>query len=470
MKPRVFSLRARLTAIILLPLMIVAALVGAWQLTNARQTATGVFDRSLLSAALAVAGDVVTSGGDALSPRTRDILNDTSGGQVFYHVYAPDGVIVAGYATPPAGIPNTPVNVSSPTFFEAVYFGRPVHGVRLENTTQIDGFTGIFTTTVWQDRSVREAFVQDLVTRSIIAISGLMAALALIVWFGVRIGLRPLIDLETAIARRSSDDLSPIQRAVPKEVEDVVGTLNRLFGQVSRSMTAQADFISNAAHQLRNPIAGVLSLAEAVRAAPTFSEAQTRSDDLLEAARETAQLSQKLLLLERTKNISPASSMETFDLSDALSDWVADCKAKMPSSVILAQDIPTNLGPYFGDFVMLREAVTNLIDNAVKHGGANLNRVTVSAARSSDFVQISVQDNGIGVASENLEIIRERFRQVSAGPGTGLGVSIVDVIARAHGGTLDLCSMPQGLQATIRLGLNMPSEKSDSQVSASSTF
>ncbi|MEM9639626.1 MAG: sensor histidine kinase N-terminal domain-containing protein, partial [Pseudomonadota bacterium] len=146
MKARVFSLRARLTAIILLPLLIVAALVGVWQLTNARQTAADVFDRSLLSAALAVAGDVTISGGDALSPRTRDILNDTSGGQVFYHVYAPDGVIVAGYATPPVGIPKTPDNVSSPTFFEAIYLGRSVHGVQLENSTQIDGFSGIFTT------------------------------------------------------------------------------------------------------------------------------------------------------------------------------------------------------------------------------------------------------------------------------------------------------------------------------------
>ena len=115
---------------------------------------------------LAVANDVTISGGDALSLRTRDILADTSGGQVFYHVYAPDGVIVAGYATPPVGIPATPVEAASPRYFEAIYQGSDVHGVRLQTSAQIDGFSGIFTTTVWQESSVRDAFVRDLVSRS----------------------------------------------------------------------------------------------------------------------------------------------------------------------------------------------------------------------------------------------------------------------------------------------------------------
>ena len=190
----VWSLRGRLTAIILCPLLVVAAVVGVWQLSNARQTATDVFDKSLLAAALAVANDVAISGGDALSTRTRDILSDTSGGQVFYHVYAPDGVIVAGYATPPVGIPKPSDEATAPNYFETSYLGRPVHGVRLQTLTQIEGFSGIFTTTVWQEASVRNSFVRDLLLRSLIAISGLIAAVALIVWFGVRIGLRPLTD------------------------------------------------------------------------------------------------------------------------------------------------------------------------------------------------------------------------------------------------------------------------------------
>ncbi len=273
---RTLSLRLRLTAIILVPLVTLASLAGLWQLGNARATAADVFNRSLLSAALAVANDVAISGGDALSPDTRDILDSTSGGPVFYHVYAPDGVIVAGYATPPVGIPRPVSEIARPTYFDAIYFGRDVSGVRLQTRTEIEGFAGIFTTTVWQDRSVRSAFVQDLVLRSFIVIAGLITTLGLIVWFGIRLGLRPLTDLEEAIEARSGDELSPIRRAVPLEVEGIVATLNRLFAQVSKSMTAQSEFIANAAHQLRNPIAGVLSLAEAVERAPTETAMRAR--------------------------------------------------------------------------------------------------------------------------------------------------------------------------------------------------
>ncbi|MEM9763308.1 MAG: sensor histidine kinase N-terminal domain-containing protein, partial [Pseudomonadota bacterium] len=299
------SLRMRLTLIILCPLLLISLIIGLWQLDTARRTAADVFDRSLLTAALAVSNDVTLSGGDALSARTREILSDTSGGLVYYHVYAPDGVIVAGYATPPVGIPPASAEATSPYFFEGRYFGRDVIGVRLQNRAQIDGFSGVFTTTVWQNATLREAFMAQLVTRSLVTICGLIGSVALVVWFGVHLGLRPLVDLQEAIARRSSDELSPIRRAVPAEVAGIVGTLNRLFGQVSRSFAAQSDFISNAAHQLRNPIAGVLSLAEAVHRAPDLAEARRRAEDLLGAARETADLTDKLLTLERAKAISP---------------------------------------------------------------------------------------------------------------------------------------------------------------------
>ncbi|MEO1551277.1 MAG: sensor histidine kinase N-terminal domain-containing protein, partial [Pseudomonadota bacterium] len=232
-----WSLRARLTLIILLPVMVVGLIAGFWQLRNAQATAEDVFNHSLLSAVLAVANDVTVSGGDALSARTRDILADTSGGPVFYHVYAPDGVIVAGYATPPVGIPSTPTALEGPIYFDAIYLGREVSGVRLQARSEIAGFAGIFTTTVWQDRAVRGAFVRALVLRTTVTICALLLALGLIVWFGVSLGLRPLLDLEEALGRRSSDELSPLRRPVPSEVAGIVARLNGLFGQVSRSMT-----------------------------------------------------------------------------------------------------------------------------------------------------------------------------------------------------------------------------------------
>lgn len=447
---RPVSLRMRLTAIILLPLLAVASVVGLWQLNNARRTAAEVFDRSLLSAALAVAHDVTISGGDALSPRTRDILSDTSGGRVFYHVYAPDGVIVAGYATPPVGIPRTDEEIPTPMYFNATYLGRTVSGVRLQGLTQVDGFAGIFTTTVWQDDAVRSAFVRDLVTRSLITITGLIASLALIVWFGVRLGLRPLIGLEHAIARRSSDELSPIRRAVPTEVNGIVQTLNRLFTQVSRSMTAQSEFISNAAHQLRNPIAGVLSLAEAVSRAPNPDEARRRSADLLAAAQETADLSQKLLLLERAKAISPSSAHHPAELAELLPDWIESYRDDTDPAPDIALEIAGNLGTARCDPTMLREAIRNLLDNALRHGGADLTRIVVRADRAAGWMTLSVSDNGCGIDRADISAAMERFRQLAPTSSSGLGLSIVEAIINGHDGSLHLSPLDPGLKVELR--------------------
>ena len=95
------SLRTRLILIILTPLMLISLGLGYLAFDDAQDRANDRFDRSLLSTALAISRDTALSGGDALSTSTRDLLRDTSGGPVFYHVYAPNGFYITGYATPP---------------------------------------------------------------------------------------------------------------------------------------------------------------------------------------------------------------------------------------------------------------------------------------------------------------------------------------------------------------------------------
>ncbi|MEL6683222.1 MAG: sensor histidine kinase, partial [Pseudomonadota bacterium] len=294
------SLRARLTIVILAPLIVIAVLFGVWAYVDAQSNAADRFDRSLLSTALAISRDTAVTGGDALSEETRDLLRDTSGGAVFYHVYAPDGVFVTGYATPPVP-PQSVAADASQTYYDAIYQGAPVRALRFSQSTSIDGLTGLFTFTVWQKIAVRDGFLQTRTRPVFLIIASLIGALAIIVWFGVARGLAPLVDLEDAIARRSASDLSPIKRRIPQEVTGIVGRFNDLVGELSRTMEAKNAFISDAAHQLRNPIAGVLSLAESVANAKSFPESKKRSEDLLEAARDAGQLANNLLTLERAQ-------------------------------------------------------------------------------------------------------------------------------------------------------------------------
>lgn len=149
----------------------------------------------------------------------------------------------------------------------------------------------------------------------LLVIALLQISVAVVVWFGVGLGLRALLDLEDAIGRRTPPELERIRRRVPVETQGMVTTLNTLLDRISRRISSKDEFISNAAHQLRNPVAGVLVLAAAVENAPNVESAKARSTEPLPAAREASQLTDQLLSFERASGVDIRQS-------GALSDFV----------------------------------------------------------------------------------------------------------------------------------------------------
>lgn len=455
------SLRLRLTGIILGPLLSIALAVGYWQVQDARDKAATIFDRSLLTVAMAISADVARSGGDALSLETRDLLTDTSGGQVYYHVYAPNGYYITGYATPPVRHAGEVQSDAPYQYYNSTYHRQEVRALRLRSVTTVGGVTGTYTVTVWQEVEMRDALMRDLAQRAFIIMAVLIGTVALVVWFGVRIGLRPLTDLEDAISQRSSDDLSPIRRPVPPEARGLVRRLNSLLGQLEASMARQANFVSNAAHQLRNPIAGVLAMAEAVRSAPTPEAARSRAEDLIQSARHAKDLANKLLALERASGAGGARAR--VDLGALLEDCLRGAMpAARTAGVRLTLDQPEEELVLHADPVMLREAVVNLIDNALRHGGPGLRQIRLSLSeapgpRGAALASIIVADDGAGLPAELHEIALSRFGQATPGEGSGLGLSIARAVARGLKGELTLSPAPEGgLQVTLRLPVQAP--------------
>lgn len=445
------SLRLRLTLIILGPLLLIATGIGLWAWTDAQTRAADRFDRSLLSTALAISRDVALTGGDALSEGTRDLLRDTSGGPVFYHVYAPDGVFVTGYATPPVPPESVTGDGPSQTYFDATYLGRPIRALRFSDRMTIDRLTGPFTFTVWQDTALRDGFVRSLTRRTSIVIASLIAALAFLVWFGVRLGLRPLSDLEDAIARRSATDLSPIRRPIPPEVSGIVGTLNRLLNELSATLQAKDDFVSNAAHQLRNPIAGVLSLAESLQTAPDDADLRARSTDIVDSARALSRLANGLLALER----ATAATEETFSVFDA-TEILLDIVPKMRSmctgrGIALTDRVEPGRIPIRADRLLLEESLLNLVSNSLIHGGPDLKKISVILRRENPDCIIEITDDGVGLHPDEFDLALSRFGQVRQGEGSGLGLSIAAAAANVFGGSLSLDPSPKGLTVRITL-------------------
>ncbi|SEW17940.1 two-component system, OmpR family, sensor histidine kinase TctE [Cognatiyoonia koreensis] len=443
------SLRGRLTLVILLPLILIATIIGAWAYFDAQKTAAERFDRSLLSTTLAISRDTAVSGGDALSEETRDLLRDTSGGAVFYHVYAPDGVFVTGYATPPVPPEQVPVDATQ-TYYDAVYQGAPVRALRFAQSTSIDGLTGLFTFTVWQNTAVRDGFVRTRTGPVFLIIASMIGALAIIVWFGVGRGLAPLIDLEDAIARRSVTDLSPIKRRIPQEVTGIVGRFNDLVDELSRALEAKNAFISDAAHQLRNPIAGVLSLAESVSNAKSLDDAHARAADLQEAARDAGQLANNLLTLDRAQ-ASPIPGTDTpFDPRDILLDISHRSAARaVEAGIALHTDLATAPVQLRGDPVMFEQAVLNIINNAIVHGGPKLSQVLLTSRIEDTMLVVIVSDDGKGIAEADFDRARSRFSQVGPSAGSGLGLPIAAAVVDSFNGEIELAREGHRFQVTL---------------------
>ncbi|MFY0594885.1 MAG: sensor histidine kinase [Cognatishimia sp.] len=448
---RAYSLRLRLFTVIVTPLIIMSILLGYWRFTVAQNTAEELFDRSLLAAALAISRDITISGGDALSPSTRQLVDDAAGGEVFYHATGPGGIYVTGYAYPPS-LDQSTTETSALKFFEADYRGEDVRVLRVTERTTIEGITGDSTATVWQRVADRNSFARELATRAAALMGGLLLSLSLLVWFGVHLGLRPLADLQDAIAMRSPDDLSRIKRAIPEETKGIVSTLNRLFDQVERSFEAQQTFISNAAHQLRNPAAAVQSMAEAVKDAKDDRERDQRVVELIAASRQSAKTAVQLLSLDRLKQPAQETDFEPLELRNLLHSACADMGPQVLAKglefelKVTDQDLCIK-----GDEVYLMEAVKNLIDNAMIHGGESLSQITVTLKADAETASITVEDDGKGLNPDQSDAAFSRFSQVGTSSGSGLGLAIVASVAERHNGQVKINGSVNGASVTLVL-------------------
>jgi len=452
MTRRTASLRVRLFGLILIPLFLMAVVLGFWRFTVAQQTSEDLFDRALLSAALAISRDVAVSDGDALSPSTRDLIRDVSGGEVFYHATGPGGIYITGYAYPPANLVAETKDPYAPHFFEATYRGDDVRVLKVTERVTIGNLTADATVTVWQRIADRQEFAKQLAVRAAAIIGALLATLALVVWFGVGRGLRPLLDLQDAISIRSPNDLSRIRRPVPVEVQGIVRTLNGLLEQVETSIRAQQVFISDAAHQLRNPAAAVQSMAEAVRDAPTKEDRDFRTAGLIAAARASARVADQLLSLDRLQQPVTPMAPEEFDLGELVQDICADMGPTiLAQGLEFALESPDKAVPVCGDRVFVAEAIKNLIDNALKHGGEHLSAISVRCSHEGSAAHVTVADDGKALSPDQRESAFGRFSQVEPSDGSGLGLAIAVSVAEHHGGSLVIDRVDKGASLTLTL-------------------
>ena len=449
------SLRLRLLILILLPLLVVAFAAIYWRFVEARKTAEDIFDRQLVMLCLAVSRDVAYSGGDSLSVTTQNLFEDAAAGSIYYHVYGPDGSFVTGYSSPPVRDRKASLERNIPFLFNARHLGRDVRAVSLAEPVVIGGISGVSVVTVWQDLDPRFKFARNLALQAAFITALLVLTAASVVIFGVRLGLRPLGQLEAAIQRRNPSDIRPIERQVPVEARGIVSRLNALFLQLTEAQLARDRLISNAAHQLRNPVAAIHAMAQATLAAKTFSASTDRAAQLVAETRRTVRLTNQMLSLERLRGVQPALALN--EVNTAVTELTTRLAPK-----VLARDIEftvntaTQAAKARFDPTLLNEAITNLIENALQHGGNTLSEIIVTVGANSDAITIQVENDGLKIEDSEVQSCFDRFSQIGENSGSGLGLAIVYEIAKIHQGEVMVTTKPR-----MRFTFSIPTKVSE---------
>ncbi len=335
--------------------------------------------------------------------------------------------------------PLTPeTDWSNPVYFDDEMYGEPVRVVSIL-ITRDESPEKIFVH-VAETLNKRRDMMMDILLADLVPQLALVLLVGVYLLAGVRRGLQPLKVLADEIARRTPRDLRPIpEQHVFLEVRALTNTINDLLERLTQAIATQERFITNAAHQLRTPLAGLKLQAERALRKQDVSEIKPALMQIQGCADRMSHLTTQLLILARSEPINGGYELRQLDLC-ALArkvciDWVPKALQRQIELSFEGFERPL---PVQGDEVLLRELLANLLDNAICYGRKRGN-ITVKVERYPAPVLI-VEDDGPGIPDAEIARVFERFYRIpgSAGDGCGLGLAIVKEIADLHKARLEL--------------------------------
>ena len=278
------------------------------------------------------------------------------------------------------------------------------------------------------------AEVRGKVNRALAISVGILLLLALAMKSVIDWSLKPMARVNAAMAARSATDLEPLPDGdLPSEVRPLVESFNRLLARVDGAVRRERRFFSEAAHELRTPLAVLLAQAQVALGARTLVEARASLAQLVRGVERSTRLSQQLLDSARLDVEQHRGAQQPLDLAEVVA-LVVDDYGAMTAKKHQALTLDAGRATIVGNVDEIGILVGNLVDNAVRYTGRG-GRIAVRCARDGDVVRLEVCDDGPGVAPDDRERLFDRFFRVLGNNerGSGIGLSLVARIAASHG-------------------------------------
>ena len=449
MTERVHSLHGLLLRRLWLPLLVLLLCSAVGSFALARFYAGQVYDRWLLDSAMSLSELVTVQDGRAsieITPAVSRMFTWDTADEVHGEVVDAEGGRL--YGDLPEALPRPSIAAGNDD--DAIYYDARVRGqpVRMVEVVVSAGPGHDIRLRVAETLRKRHRLERKLLLTGVPFQAAILALAAWLAWSGTGAAARHANLVARKLASPRPDPLAPLDPAqeAPRELWPAVEAYNALLQRLDAMQDAQRRFVSNAAHQLRTPLAAMqVELESSLRQHDPQAQQLALSGTLAGLAR-LQHLVNQLLMLSRSEDPhGSALPLQPVDLA-ALARGVVERYADraLAAGVDLGYEGPDDGVQVQGDPQLLREALGNLLDNALRYGAVP-GVITLGVRQEAEGVQAWVDDDGAGIAEAERTRVTERFyRASSEGDGCGLGLAIVAEIAQRHGATLMIDTAPIG--------------------------
>lgn len=252
----------------------------------------------------------------------------------------------------------------------------------------------------------------------------MLPLLIIIINRSINTGLKPLNLIAEEITQRTPDNLEPVDLAnVPQEIKGLTGSLNKLFIRLGDAFSRERQFIADAAHELRTPLAGLKAQAQiGLQDKRRVEKSLTR---IVEGVDRTSRLANQLLSLSRLDAEKAGFDTDVVQLSSVIDEVCDDLQANSSEPVQIGKNLDDEI-TVTGNHNLLYTLVRNLLDNAIRYSKGQC-CIQINLNKNTGRPVLEIIDNGPGIKEENLDRIFDRFfRELNTGgPGSGLGLAIV---------------------------------------------
>ena len=430
--------------------------IGLWRYAD--NAANQSYDRLLSGAALVILEHtfLTTEGISVDIPYSAmETVGLARDDRVFYRIYSQNGTTITGDSQLP--LPDVIVNDKIPYYFDAWYSLERAHFIVQSRLLTEGSHSDTVIVQIGHTRRARNSLRTDLIVNGfsialIVTLVGLF-----FIWIGINRALHPLIAIEEDLRQREVTDFKLLQVKPPREIASLISSINAYIQRLKNSLEHSQNFIADVTHQTRTSLGtlqGQLGLATQETSLEAMRERLQRADCQVQR---TIRLNNQLL--SHAMVIHRADKQETskFSLVDlarsTLEQIVRDQIHSHIEFEFILEDLAGESDIISGDPISLREALRNLLDNAVRHGPAT-NKIDVRICNHQIGVSLIVDDKGPGIAKDKHKKVLERFYSDTQGhTGSGLGLAIVNAVALSHKAILSLQNSQSG-GLRVRLDFN----------------